>query len=76
MRKWQRREVSDKTAKEALMYLVRTLTAYLEDLNFNAKTPFAHGEKTAFVECLEMIQKYYGATELGLDYDVEARFPI
>ena len=36
---------------------------------------FAVGEKYAWVICLELMQKFRGAKKLGLDYDIEERFP-
>ena len=48
------------TAHETLRYVIALLTYYLDELG-NAKefdeNQFEYGEKTAFVECLEIIQR-------------------
>ncbi len=67
------------TAEETLTYLIYHVTTYVRQLqaadgkNQNA---FVHGEKTAYVEALEMIQLWQDAEKYGLDYDIEQRFPI
>ncbi len=67
------------TAHETLRYVIALLTYYLDELG-NAKefdeNQFEYGEKTAFVECLEIIQRWEHAAENGLDFDVENRFPL
>ncbi len=64
---------------ESLIYLITYLTQYLNDLeNVDATTEqeFNYGEKTAFVECLEMIQLWKKAKINGLNYNIEQRFPL
>ncbi len=67
------------TAEETLEYLIELFLYYLEELKevdeYN-KNPFVHGEKTAYVECLEIIQKWSKSTIYGLNFDIEKRFPI
>ena len=67
------------TAVETLSYLIELFLEYLEslsevcDLN---KEQFVLGEKTAYVECLEIIQKWEHAGKSGLDFNIEAKFPV
>ncbi len=66
------------SAQETLLYMVQRLTAYLEELR-EARAEgedFAYGEKTAYTECLELIQLWEGAKENGLDYEIEKKYPL
>ena len=65
-----------KTAEEVLGYLKELLEVYLAELNGSEKNQFAYGEKTAYVECLEIIQLWEKAQTFGLNYDIEKRYPI
>ena len=60
------------TARETLLQLIELLLYYLEDLERitqHDENQFAYGEKTAYTECLE-------AELFGLDFEVEARYPL
>ena len=64
-------------AKEILIYLIEILLFYLEELSeVVIDHPFTYGEKTAFVECLEIIQHWSEAKVHGLDFDIEEIYPI
>lgn len=65
-----------RTAEEVLEYMKELLEVYLSELNGYEKNAFAYGEKTAYVECLEVIQLWEKAQTFGLDYDIEQRYPI
>ena len=65
-----------RTAEEVLEYMKELLEVYLAELNGYEKNAFAYGEKTAYVECLEVIQLWEKAQTFGLDYDIEPRYPI
>ncbi|PWM71118.1 MAG: hypothetical protein DBX59_09565 [Bacillota bacterium] len=65
-----------KTAKEILLNMKEVLEYYLEELNGMEDNQFAYGEKTAYVECLEMIQDGDKENIFGLDYNIEKRYPI
>ncbi|MBQ8428034.1 MAG: hypothetical protein IJX18_02135 [Clostridia bacterium] len=68
-----------KNAAEILSYLERLLTEYLEELaeiTSTDKNQFAYGEKTAYVECLEIIQQWDASTWGLQDLSVEKRFPL
>lgn len=68
-----------KTADELLIFLISLLTAYLEELSSSSALDadlFCYGEKTAYTECLELLQQWEFAEASGLDFDVENRFPL
>ena len=66
---------TDRSAEAILEYLIGLLEYYLEELN-ETEEEFFLGEKYAYVECLEIIQEWEKAKALGLNYDIEKRFPI
>ena len=68
-----------KTANELLIFLIPLLTAYLEELSSSSaldENLFCYGEKTAYTECLEILQEWEFAESLGLDFEIENRFPL
>ena len=65
----------NKTAEEILKYLIELLEYYLWEIN-DLDGDFFIGEKYAYIECLEIIQKWEKASEAGLDYNIEKRFPV
>ena len=70
--------MESKSAAMILSYLEKLLTEYLEELNDVTsadKNQFAYGEKTAYVECLEIIQQWESSS-LGQATCVEERFPL
>ncbi len=74
-------EVKEKkfTAEEVLTAMAGMLTEYLYELKEICADPrmrFQRGAMTAFVECLEYIQRWEKSEEVGLDFDVEEKFPI
>ena len=66
-------------AKEVLEHMAKTLLKYVEELK-NAKANdadgFRYGERTAYTECLEMIQRWEGAKQAGLDFEIEQKYPL
>ena len=67
------------TSNQNLRYLIELCTEYLDqlkDVKDSADEQFLYGEKTAYVECLEIIQLWEHALTSGLDYDVESRYPL
>ncbi len=66
-------------AEETLIYLIELFTYYLEEIQeideYN-KNQFVYGEKTAYVECLEIIQYWQQSKTNGLNFDIEERFPL
>lgn len=68
-----------KTAEETLFFMIKILTAYLQELEHVHDTPhqqFAYGEKTAYVECLEWILQWEDAERYGAPQNVEHNFSI
>ena len=64
-------------ADDILAYMISLLTLSLDELQSCDKhNEFAYGEKTAYVECLEVIQDWNRAKEFGLNYDIEKRYPL
>lgn len=66
-------------AQDTIIYLKELLLLYLDDLKEvtdNQETLFAYGEKTAYTECLEVLQLWENAAEYGLDFDIEKRYPL
>lgn len=67
-------------AAQVLIYMIEQLKENLQDLNQPLREygdpSFVFGEKTAFVECLEMIQLWSGAKRNGLGWRIEERYPI
>lgn len=66
----------DRSAERILEYLIVSLEINLQELNGCEGASFSLGAKYAYVECLEMIQNWEKASSLGLDYDIEKRFPL
>ncbi len=64
------------TAEETLRYMIKLLTQALEEIGNDKEeqTDFIYGEKTAYVECLEWLQRWKKAKENGLNYAIESRF--
>lgn len=66
-------------AANILKYMIDLLLSYLEELS-SVKTidenDFAYGEKTAYTECLEIVQLWEHARSYGLDFDIEKKYPL
>jgi len=65
-----------KNAKEILVEMINTFTEYLEEIASAETNEFLYGEKTAFVECLEIIQEWEYSKVFGLDFDIEKKYPL
>lgn len=69
-----------KTAEQVLKHIIGLFIEYLEELQRACdempENDFVFGEKTAYVECLELIQDWESADEFGLDFDLEERFTL
>ena len=67
------------TERETLLYLIDLLTDNLDELNFatgECADQFAYGEKTAYAECLEVIQLWSESEKNGLNYEIEKKYPL
>ncbi len=65
-----------KSAKEVLIEMIVTFKGYIEEIENEESDTFLYGEKTAYVECLEMIQEWEGAKAFGLNFDIEKKYPL
>ena len=64
---------------KVMLYLIDLLTDNLDELNFATgedADQFAYGEKTAYAECLEVIQLWSESEKNGLDYAIEKKYPL
>ena len=72
--------VKSKNEKAVLRKLLEWIMEVLRDLKqvrADDENQFAYGEKTAYVECLEWIQKLWEKSKkYGLDFDIEKEFPL
>lgn len=69
----------NRNAKTVLKYLIDLFKEYLTELSDVCDCPetqFEYGEKTAYVECLEIIAMWNQAEKYGLNFDVEKKFPL
>ena len=67
-----------KTAEEILVQMIELFQEYLDEIQSATKCDddFFYGEKTAYVECLEIIQQWYHAKQNGLNYNIEEKYPL
>lgn len=66
-------------AKEVLEHIAERLLEYLEELKDTGPDDgdsFGYGERTAYTECLEMVQLWEKAKQVGLDFEIEKKFPL
>ena len=63
-------------AEQILIYIIELFNNYLEELNSCPRNDFIHGEMTAYVETLEIIQYWQKAKQHGLDYEIEEKYKI
>ena len=62
-------------AEEVLINLISIITLNLEELkNYSSKNQFIFGEKTAYVECLEVIQSWEKSGQQNLNYNVQKKY--
>ena len=59
-----------------LLYLVDLFTSYLEERNSLSRNDFIHGEMTAYVETLEIIQALDKNQLANLDFVIQERYKI
>ncbi len=63
-------------AEKLLVYIIDLFTYYLDELNELERNDFIHGEMTAYVETLEIIQYWHKAKYYGLNYEIEDKYKI
>lgn len=67
------------SSEDTILYLKELLLFYLDDLKDIGNSQnnlFAYGEKTAYTECLEVLQLWENAACHGLDFDIEQKYPL
>lgn len=64
------------TTEETLIYIINLLLYYLDELNDLPRNDFIHGEMTAYIETLEIVQKWNKAKTFGLDFIIENKYKI
>lgn len=64
------------SAKDIILYIIKLYTSYLDQLNSLPRNDFIHGEMTAYVETLEIIQKYQVNISKDLNYVIEEKYKI
>ena len=67
-----------KSRQQTLKALIRTIHLNLQELTETKNVPndFCFGQIYAYVECLEILQLCPSFRNLGLDYDIEKKFPL
>ena len=76
---WKKAHHGKMSADETLLHLFNTLVTNLfelKDAKSSDEDRFAYGQKTAYVEVLEILQEWEDAVIHGLDFDVEKVFPL
>ena len=63
-------------AEETIIYLIQLYIQYLDELNLSPHNDFTIGEMTAYIETLEILQRWEKATRHGLDFVVEDKYKI
>ncbi len=67
----------DREIYKTIQYIKEYLESCLEELYEEEDTnDFIYGEKTAYVDCLELLQKTMGTQITGVNYVVEERYPL
>ncbi len=62
-------------SEQVLEYMIELLLEYVDEL-FCENNDFCYGERTAYTECLEIIQYWEKAKVKGLDFDIEKKYPL
>lgn len=63
-------------AKEIILYIINLYTSYLDELKALPCNDFIHGEMTAYVETLEIIQMFQHDITDNLNYVIEDKYTI
>ena len=63
-------------AEETIIYLIQFYSQYLKELHLSSRNDFIIGEMTAYVETLEILQRWEKATRHGLDFVIEDKYKI
>ena len=63
-------------AEETIIYLIQLYIQYLDELSLSPRNDFTIGEMTAYVETLEILQRWEKANRHGLDFFIEDKYKI
>ncbi len=63
-------------AEEILIYIIDLFTYYLDELNLLERSDFIHGEMTAYVETLEILQSWDKADSNGLNFIIADKYKL
>lgn len=64
------------TLEQLITHIIDLYTYYLEELNSLPRNDFIHGEMTAYVETLEIIQTYQKNQHLDLSFNIGKKYKI
>ncbi len=64
------------TTEEILIYIINLFLYYLDELNDLPRSDFIHGEMTAYVETLEILQKWKKSKTYELNFVIEDKYKI
>ena len=66
------------SSQQTLKVLIRTIHINLQELSEtkSVSNDFCLGQIYAYVECLEILQLCPSFRNLGLNYDIEKKFPL
>ena len=71
--------IEKKSSDDLLKFMIEMLLVYIE-ARFPYKDvegeQFQYGERVAYTECLEWLQKWEYAEINELDFDIEQRYPL
>ncbi len=65
--------------KSVLQYIIKILLRYIDELKDIQNTEseqFQYGEKTAYTECLELLQMWEHSDKCGLNFEIEKKYPL
>lgn len=66
-----------KKERQTIQLLIDSIQNALDDLtSADEINEFQRGQLYAYVECLEILQLYPKSSKLGIDYDIETKFPL
>ncbi len=64
------------SSDKILLYIINLFTSYLEELSALQRNDFVHGEMTAYVETLEIIQLLSKNKDFNLDFNIAEKYKI
>ncbi len=69
--------LNDVSAEYALAQMIHEICKKLDELKYtNKNDAYTNGMRTAYVECLEIIQMWNKSKHFGLNFHIESMYPI